>query len=1023
MAAKVMSHSQNGGPVKGAYSSAAGILALLEEPETQVKVHALRQLSQIIDTFWAEAAAYISIIESLHEDRNFPERELAALVASKCYYHLEEYSDALRFALGAGQYFNIDDKNEYTDKIVGQSIDEYTEIRQKEAEKRMREARSSDDPSVQVEEVELPAQGVADSRLENVISRVFSRCFSDRSYTQAIGIALQTMRIDMVKQSFTEAGGGRPDASEPSVAALLRHAFHLANKTVTSRSFRRQVLHALVGIYQEAQTPDWLAMCRCYERLGDHQSVARGLSTLLKQENSEDRLVAYQIAFDIVDNDNQHFLHEVSKQLDSPDSTTPANPDQGSDVSKRFSQMRKILSGSVTENIHLHFLFRHCEADELILKRLKKSIGDEKPNLILHEALLISNGYMNCGTTVDRFFRKNNKWVGKATHWAKFSATAHHGVVHKGHRDNAMNLLSSFLPQDESSAGVNNSVYVEGGALYALGLIHANRGTSREDGQDANVIQYLSNCLRNTQDEVIQHGACLGLGLAAMATGDDGAYALLRETLFQDSAVAGEASGLAIGLVLLGQGPSWVSGITGEAAIHELLSYAHDTQHEKTIRGISLGLAFVVYGMEEQAEPLIQQLYDDSDPILRYGCMYSIGMSYVGTGNKSAIRRLLHVAVSDVNDDVRRAAVTNLGFVLYRTPERVPSLVKLSSESFNPYVRYGACMAVGIACAGTGSHEAITMLRPLVNDTADIVKQGALLALSLVCQQQSESRVPEVKEVRSTLESTVDSKLRTTMVKMGAVLGHGIVDAGGRNSVVSLGSKAGFTRMPAVVGMAVWLQYWYWFPMMHFLSLSIQPTCLVGLNENLEMPQESFAMCHCRPSWFAYPEKLKEGKEDKKQRVATVELSTTSKAKVKKRGRGAASATQATDGGTQGKSVEVNQPQTQGKKDIEESNAKDGPEEEEKKKEEPTCYKLENPSRVTLVQQKFVTFSDAPSNKWTPVCKSSGLHMGVIVLRDNNPAEASAVQYIRAPRPGEDSEEGPEPDPPEAFEWVPPEHR
>ena len=28
------------------------------------------------------------------------------------------------------------------------------------------------------------------------------------------------------------------------------------------------------------------------------------------------------------------------------------------------------------------------------------------------------------------------------------------------------------------------------------------------------------------------------------------------------------------------------------------------------------------------------------------------------TGNNNAIRKLLHVAVSDVNDDVRRAAVT-----------------------------------------------------------------------------------------------------------------------------------------------------------------------------------------------------------------------------------------------------------------------------------------------------------------------------------------------------------------------------
>jgi 26S proteasome regulatory subunit N2 len=77
-------------------------------------------------------------------------------------------------------------------------------------------------------------------------------------------------------------------------------------------------------------------------------------------------------------------------------------------------------------------------------------------------------------------------------------------------------------------------------------------------------------------------------------------------------------------------------------------------------------------------------------------------LAYCGTGNNKAIRRLLHVAVSDVNDDVRRAAVTALGFILFRTPKQVPRIVQLLSESYNPNVRYGATLALGISCAGTG---------------------------------------------------------------------------------------------------------------------------------------------------------------------------------------------------------------------------------------------------------------------------------------------------------------------------------
>lgn len=92
----------------------------------------------------------------------------------------------------------------------------------------------------------------------------------------------------------------------------------------------------------------------------------------------------------------------------------------------------------------------------------------------------------------------------------------------------------------------------------------------------------------------------------------------------------------------------------------------------------------------------------NQDAILRYGAMFTIALAYAGTGNNKAIRKLLHVAVSDVADDVRRAAVTALGFVLFRNHTQVPRVVQLLAESYNPHVRHGATLALGISCAGTG---------------------------------------------------------------------------------------------------------------------------------------------------------------------------------------------------------------------------------------------------------------------------------------------------------------------------------
>lgn len=73
------------------------------------------------------------------------------------------------------------------------------------------------------------------------------------------------------------------------------------------------------------------------------------------------------------------------------------------------------------------------------------------------------------------------------------------------------------------------------------------------------------------------------------------------------------------------------------------------------------------------------------------------------------------------------------------------------------------------------------------------------------------------------------------MAKFGAVMGQGIIDAGGRNVTLTLASRNGHNNMAAIVGMALFTQHWYWYPLSLFLSLAFTPTGLIGLNKNLEV--------------------------------------------------------------------------------------------------------------------------------------------------------------------------------------------
>lgn len=439
-------------------------------------------------------------------------------------------------------------------------------------------------------------------------------------------------------------------------------------------------------------------------------------------------------------------------------------------------------------------------------------------------------------------------------------------------------------------------------------------------------------------------------------------------------------------------------GSKSAAAIEDMVAYAQETQHEKILRGLSVGISLTMFGRLEEADTLIESLCQDKDALLRRSGMHTIAMAYGGSGNNKAIRRLLHVAVSDVNDDVRRAAVEAIGFLLFRTPEQCPSVVSLLSESYNPHVRCGAAMALGIACAGTGNKEAVALLEPMTNDSVNYVRQGALIASALVLIQQTEALCPKVKDFRALYAKVISDKHDDVMAKFGAIIAQGIIDAAGRNVTISLQSRTGHTNVSAVVGMLVFTQFWYWYPLGHFLSLAFKPTSIIGLNSDLKMPQMEFKS-NAKPSLYAYPPPLEEKKEKEREKISTAVLSITAKHKKK----------------------EAEKKDKEEKMDVDdeakaEADVKDKAKEESKEKAkepEPTSETLSNPARVMRQQLKVVQMASGSRYKPTKDLSVGG----IILMRDSRKAEPEdLVQSVAAGGPKVEEEK--EPEPPEPFEYV-----
>ncbi|CAJ2499635.1 Uu.00g024880.m01.CDS01 [Anthostomella pinea] len=863
--------------------------------------------------------------------------------------------------------------------------------------------------------------------IDSVIERLFESCLREGRYQQVVGIAVEAKRLDVVNKVIqradddhkrTKGKTAQDDVMGPA-EELMDYCLGICMDVVQERAFRDDILQLVLGILTSgrAKDPDYFSIAKCIVYLNKDEQARTVIQHLVNSSTVEATAIAYQFAFDLYDNGTQEFLGKVISALPKGDAPAQQKEAQGTGESESepllgsnentggsedvevdekkaaiYKNIRSILDGTTTIKLNLEFLYRNNHTDLSILNKVRDSL--EGRNSIFHTAVTFCNAFMNQGTTNDKFFRDNLEWLGKAVNWSKFTATAALGVIHRGNLSQSRKLLEPYLPR--GAGGINSgSPYSQGGALYAYGLIHANHG--------ADALDYLKTQFSAAEEEVIQHGGALGLGLAGMASGNEEIFDNLKAVLYADSALNGEAVGLSMGLIMLGTG--------NVKALEDMVAYAHETSHEKSVRGLALGMALIMYGRQEGADVMIEGLLNDPDPTLRYGGIMTVAMAYCGTGSNKAIRKLLHIAVSDVNDDVRRIAVMSLGFILFRKPGSVPRMVELLSESYNPHVRYGSAMALGISCAGTGLDEAIDLLEPMMKDPTDFVRQGALIALAMIMIQQNEVMNPKVAAIRKTLKKVVGDRHEDAMTKFGAALALGIIDAGGRNCTIGLQTQTGNLNMAGIVGMAVFTQYWYWFPFTHFLSLAFSPTSIIALDHDLDILDVKF-QCATKPSLFDYPPEQEVKTEEGPALIATAILSTTAQAKRRAQKKEKAQRRESMDIDTTTTPTISKPAEGSDKMDVDDK-AKSGEENKDKKEDTPAPgekegsapptdlkkrsekekpgYELDNMSRVLPGQLKYISL---PKGRYWPVklLRAGPLPTrGPILLHDMQPEKEKAL--------------------------------
>ena len=285
-------------------TTAAGVVGFLSEPDPELQIFALRKLDEDIESLWTEVVDHIGEIEALYEDEKFSERQLAALVAAKVYYNLQEYNESMVFALGAGKLFKIDQDGEFEDTIISKCVDTYIALSAmhnpatpastanqppsnlttalstangaantfaslsspttpfSQSTLPSRSLLSRQDSSV-VFDPSLPGGGnagisgshpspltlqrSAQKQLLDIIDQLFEQCYKDGRYQQVIGITVEARKLDVLRRTILRA-------DEKEKKELMEYVLEICMAVVQERGLRNEVRVARLVLEHKGNT-------------------------------------------------------------------------------------------------------------------------------------------------------------------------------------------------------------------------------------------------------------------------------------------------------------------------------------------------------------------------------------------------------------------------------------------------------------------------------------------------------------------------------------------------------------------------------------------------------------------------------------------------------------------------------------------------------------------------------------------------------------------------------------------------
>ncbi|KAL8693705.1 MAG: hypothetical protein Q9218_001506 [Villophora microphyllina] len=250
------------------------------------------------------------------------------------------------------------------------------------------------------------------------------------------------------------------------------------------------------------------------------------------------------------------------------------------------------------------------------------------------------NAFTNAGFGADKLMLvegDKTSWVFKTKDDGMVSTTASMGMLLKWDIEGGLDQIDkyTYAPEDQIKAG----------ALLAIGIL--NSGV-RIDSEPALALLSDDDNI-NSKNVAKRVASIMGLGLACAGTNKEDLLEMLLP-IVEDTSLDMQISAMAalsLGLIFVGSGNDRVS----EAIITTLLDEDRQKQlKDKWTRFMSLGLALLFFGRQEEVEVIIETLKAIDHPMAKPASVLAEVCAWAGTGTVLKLQELLHICNDHIED-------------------------------------------------------------------------------------------------------------------------------------------------------------------------------------------------------------------------------------------------------------------------------------------------------------------------------------------------------------------------------------